>query len=153
MVTIRPVVESDAATLLALAKQCPPLDVHTPYTYWTLSRYFGGTSFVAEVDGRAVGFITSVVSGSTLFVWQIGLLAEHRGSGAAGSLLEAVHRRAVELGLSDIETTITASNGPSNGLFRAYAEKYGATIEVIDEVVVPEHEDLEPEVLFRIRLA
>jgi L-2,4-diaminobutyric acid acetyltransferase len=153
MNTLRSVKDSDAAVLLGLARRCPPLDVHTPYTYWTICRYFGDTSFVVEDEaGVAVGFVTSLVSGETLFLWQIGVLEPWRGAGVSEQLLEAIKDAVIARGLARVETTITPSNGPSNGVFRRYAARLGVEIQMIENVVVPEHEDEEPEVLFRLHL-
>lgn len=40
---IRNVTERDTETLMNLAKNNPPLDVHTPYTYWVIAKYFSRT--------------------------------------------------------------------------------------------------------------
>lgn len=147
---VRPVRGDDAGLLLDLARRCPPLDVHTPYTYWVICHYFGDTSFVAEDDRGPMAFVTGIVSGSTLFVWQIGVVPDRRTAGVAGILLEAIHTRTKELGLTRIETTITPDNGPSNALFSSSARRMGATFDMLDKIVVPEHEGEPPEILFCI---
>src|SRR5690606_20196666 len=49
---IRPTGPDDATLLRSLARRCPPLDLHTPYTYWVQATYFGDTCFVAELGGE-----------------------------------------------------------------------------------------------------
>ena len=93
---LRNVTESDAPVLRALAQRCKPLDVHTPYTYWVLCKFFSGGSFLMLGENNApVGYITSIETENTIFVWQIGILREYRGKGYSQALVQAVSEYAV----------------------------------------------------------
>jgi hypothetical protein len=61
--------EKDSETLFNLAKNNPPLDVHTPYTYWVIAKYFSDTSFILEQNGVPIGFITALETPEFIFIW------------------------------------------------------------------------------------
>lgn len=90
MCNLRSVKEKDASTLRFLAMHCAPLDVHTPYTYWVVAKHYGEGSFILEDNKNPIGFIMTVETSSSLFVWQIGILNGYRGKGLSQKLIEAV---------------------------------------------------------------
>ena len=100
---IRQVQPEDATLLRELARRCPPLDVHTHYTYWVIARYFGKNSFIAEQEGRGAAYITSVENNDTLLIWQIGITEALRGRTDVPALKLAYHTRrlAVDAFLTD----------------------------------------------------
>jgi len=122
-VSLRSVTAQDAVLLHSLARACPPLGVHTHYTYWVQAAFFGQECFVLELDGRPVGFITSVTAGDRQLIWQIGVLQEHRGRGYSRLLIDAVLRTAVMRGRTEVEFSIAPGNDASLAAFRGYAEK------------------------------
>lgn len=150
MLTVRPVNHDDAGLLLGLAKRCPPLDVHTPYTYWVICHSFAETSFVLRDDADPVGFLTGVGRGQELLIWQIGILPAARGQGASVLLLNALEERSAAMGITSFTTTIAPSNAASNGAMRSWCTLQGLTMTRAGTIVVPEHEDDEAEVLLRI---
>lgn len=154
MYTLRNATESDAPRLRRLAQLCPPLDVHTPYTYWVLAKYHGKSSFVLEQDGRPVGFITALEAPSAVFIWQIGILPDHRGQGLSYRLIDAVlgYARGVS---KPLEVTIAADNDASNAAFTGACQKASAALEALDRVVVTDLDDPdfeEAEIRYRITL-
>ena len=133
-VSVRGATPHDAGLLESLAMRCPPLDVHTPYTYWVLSTYFSDSCFVA-IDGEdAVGFITAVANGDRALLWQIGVLPSHRGKRLSQALIASVARWAESRGFSAIELSIDPSNVESHATFRSFAKRVGWEIEHVGEV-------------------
>lgn len=120
-ITLRRVTADDADLLYALVKNCPPLDVHTPYTYWFICRYFYHCSFILEVNDVPVGYVMAVRTDSCVFLWQIGLLPSVRGKGYAQIMIDRVMKCAAKLGLS-VQLSISADNYASNSAFRKYCQ-------------------------------
>ena len=90
MITLRNAAGSDAGLLRHMARSCPPLDLHTSYTYWVAAEYFGSGSYILEDDGICAGYIMTVQTPETIFVWQIGILPEYRGRGLSRRLIDRV---------------------------------------------------------------
>jgi len=152
---IRNVSIQDAPVLRKLASLCPPLDLHTPYTYWLLTFMYNDTCFILEVDDKIAGFITSVYSKNTLFIWQIGILPEFRRQGLSTALLKQVFTKADELGITKINVSIAEDNQSSNGSFQAFCREHGftmqkASVAEITDLITPEFK--EKEVVFEIRI-
>ncbi|MBR1702337.1 MAG: GNAT family N-acetyltransferase [Lachnospiraceae bacterium] len=142
MYTIRNVKESDHAILRDLAKKCPPLDVHTPYTYWVNAKYFGECSFIVESDGEPIGYIMAVDTPSVVFVWQIGILAEHHRKGLSQKLIAACVEYAVKVG-KNMEVTISPDNVASYAAFAHFCQKREMPIKLLEEICVTDIEEQE----------
>jgi L-2,4-diaminobutyric acid acetyltransferase len=108
-----------------LAHDCPPLDLHTPYTYWVISQFFADSCFVLEADGQPAGFISSVGRAKTWFIWQVGILSQHRGRGNSGLLYDALMSWAVAAGLERVGLTIAPDNVASRASIEAYCTRHG----------------------------
>jgi len=152
---IRNVNTQDAPTLRKLASLCPPLDLHTPYTYWLLTFMYSDTCFILEIDDKPVGFITSVYSKKSLFIWQIGILPEYRHQGLSSALLKQVFTKADGLGISKVNVSITEDNQASNKSFETFCKKNGFFMETVGiaevtDLIIPEFK--ETEVVFEISL-
>lgn len=110
------------------------LDENSPYAYLMWAEYFAATSVVAttvEAD-TPVGFVTGFrlpEDPSTVFVWQIGVDADHRGQGIASRLLDALVERT---DAAFIEATVTPDNLASETLFRRLGDRHGATTTVTE---------------------
>lgn len=130
-VTIRSALESDAPLFHALATACPPLDVHTPYTYWVLAFMFRDGCFVAVDNDKPVGFVTTVRRDDTAFLWQIGVKETSRGTGVSTMLIDAVCAWARETGVTQLQLSISSDNAASLGSFRSYATRNGLTFSTI----------------------
>lgn len=124
-VRVRGTTSDDAGLLESLALRCPPLDVHTPYTYWVLSTYFSESCFVAVEGTEPVGFVTAVANRDRALLWQIGILPAHRGKGLSHLLIDAVAGWADGRGFSAIELSIDPANKESHATFRSFAKRAG----------------------------
>jgi len=127
--TIRRVMPSDGGLLRDLVLACPPLDVHTPYTYWVQSAYFSSQCFIAERAGEPVGFLTSVGSGSRILLWQIGVLPEARSQGIALDLVRAMVSWARSHGADSFDVSIAPDNAASLALFERCAADVNGRLE------------------------
>ena len=134
MLTIRPVVESDVSLLLSLANECPPLDIHTPYTYWVLCHLFKAGCFIALENERPIGFITSVVEGKRSLLWQVGVIESHRGQGVAQHLINSVVIYAKRLHLLAVEVSIDPNNINSKSTFLSYTKMHNLSFDQIGTV-------------------
>ena len=121
----------DAILLHSLARECPPLGLHTPYTYWVQAAFFGGECFIAELDHNPTGFITSVTTRDRQLIWQIGVLPDHRRHGYSQLLIDAVVQSAIAQGREGIEFSINPENVASFSAFKAYADRNGLVIHEI----------------------
>jgi len=147
----------DGAALWRIARDSRTLDLNSSYSYLLWCRDFAATSVVArDSHGEPVGFITGYVRPArpqSLVVWQVAVDEAARGRGLAAAMLDGLAARvAREVGIDEIETTVTPDNTPSNRLFTSFAERHGADMEkevLFDAGVFPESGH-EPEVLYRI---
>ena len=151
--TIRSANADDAALLRDLARRCHPLDVHTPYTYWVVSRFFRQGCFLLEHSGEAVGYIMTVDTPECLFVWQIGLLEPWRGRNHSRTPIHAAAEHAARLG-KEIRLSIAPENRASYGAFSAYCRDHGMCLEPCGEISLTDREDRdfrEYEILYRMK--
>ena len=117
---LRPPKTADAAAIYELVTNSGVLDQNSRYLYLLLCRDFSETSVVAECSGQIVGFVTGYrrpESPEVLFVWQIGVSAEHRGRGIAKALLLHLLARVCVNGVCCLEATVADSNQASQRLF------------------------------------
>jgi L-2,4-diaminobutyric acid acetyltransferase len=116
----------------ALIADSPPLDTNSIYCNLLQCTHWSSTSVLAEHDGRVVGFISAYVipeRPDTVFVWQVAVAAEARGTGLGGRMLDAVLEREACAHVQHLETTITADNAASWGLFRSLARRHDAALD------------------------
>ncbi len=112
---------SDGLALHQLVENCPPLDPNSLYCNLLQCSHFADTAVAAECDGELVGFISGFIPPNkpdTLFVWQVAVDASMRGRGLGAQMLNELIERT---GASYMETTVTADNGASWGMFRSFA--------------------------------
>lgn len=153
--SLRAVTAADAAVLRSLAAQCKPLDVHTPYTYWVLSAFFGKQCFIMYNGETPIGFISSITSEDTTFIWQIGLLKEYRGYGLSQRLIEAVADYAKKQ-TRRMCVTIAAANKSSKRAFEGFCGRNGLTMNECETIEVKDLIDpnfYESEVAYEIELS
>lgn len=149
-----PTVE-DGAAIWRLVRDSQVLDVNSSYAYLLWAEHFGETSVLAEVDGKAVGFVTGFrppKAQEVIFVWQVAVDGSMRGRGLARKLLRALVELPGCAGVTHMETTVTPSNGPSRALFRSFGRSMDAPVEVLPyfgEELFPDSGH-EAEELFRI---
>jgi L-2,4-diaminobutyric acid acetyltransferase len=152
---LRRVQDADASLLQSLARACPPLDVHTPYTYWVLCHYYSDSCFLLESSGQAIGFITSMVMPDLAFIWQVGLLEPQRKKGYSAILYDVVAKSALRRGLKRVQLSIDESNHDSINATSRYCEQRGYALEAVDSLTLDDrlHLDFsEAETVFEIRL-
>lgn len=128
-ITIRNATGGDSAVLHALAADCAPLTVHTPFTYWAIVFNYPDYIFILEEAGRAVGFISALPTEKRggVFIWQIGLLPQYRGKGFSRKLIRAlIDKHAAR---KKFIVTIDPDNAPSMSAFRAAAKSYGTGLQ------------------------
>ncbi len=142
---IRRAREDDFRAVAAFVATCPPLEAYPQHVYRILLRT-AGPCFVAEAEGRIVGWVAGLARHDrpeTWFLWQIGVVPEMQGRGLGGRLLEAVEAALREAGLRRIELTIDPENDPSRRLFEkaAYAnagDEEGPTVDAAGRPAVPD---------------
>ncbi|MFF2084076.1 diaminobutyrate acetyltransferase [Nocardia sp. NPDC058176] len=139
----------DGAQLWRIARDSQVLDVNSSYAYLLWCRDFAATSLIAEIDGRAAGFVIGYVrpdAPDTVFVWQIAVDAEFRGRGLAGGILHALLDSVAGAGITTLETTISPGNTASQALFSAVARERGAdlrTVSLFEENDFPDSHEAE----------
>jgi GNAT superfamily N-acetyltransferase len=134
-VTIRPLAAQDRkawaplwAGYLKFYKETLPTDV----TEQTFKRLVGGMEpmfgLVAEVDGRIVGFTHCVVHRSTwareiyVYLEDLFVAPDVRGSGAGRALIEAVYRRADAMGADRVYWHTQEGNATARELYDRIAK-------------------------------
>lgn len=126
---IRQPERGDAAAMLALVEESGVLEPNTCYAYLLVCTHFADTSIAAVNGDELRGFIAGYLipeRPDTVFVWQIGVAAAARGAGLGKRmLLELVRSPGCE-NVRFLETTVTPSNEPSQGLFRSFAREVDA---------------------------
>lgn len=110
------------------------LDVNSTYAYLLMATDFADTSIVAVRDGDLCGLITGYhppARPEVLFVWQVAVAESARGTGLAGTMLDALaHRvRTIRHGHPiTVEATVAPGNAPSRALFGAFAQRHGVSL-------------------------
>lgn len=141
-ITLRRPTKDDGYRLHQLIAQCPPLDTNSIYCNLLQCSHFADTAVVAERAGDMVGSVTGYrlpARPETLFIWQVAVHEQARGQGLARRMLEAIVSREECRGITHLETTITADNAASWGLFRGFARHLGAEISWSEHFRQAEH--------------
>jgi len=117
-----------------VARASGELDLNSSYMYLVFARDFAKTCRVALVKDHVVAFVLGYRrpdDPDRLFVWQIAVDEQHRGSGLAGRLLDEVISTPVDDGsaVTHVETTITEDNTASRRLFASFAARWNAPLE------------------------
>lgn len=155
-VKIRPprLEHGDGEAMWRLARESGVLEENAEYTYHMFSHFFGEACVVAEIDGRAAGFIAGFRPPDrrdSVFVWQIAVDQQFRGRGIAAAMLHGLVER-LSPEVQFLEATVAPSNEASQRAFRGVARDLNTLcLETVlfpgDRFGGPCHED---EVLFRI---
>jgi L-2,4-diaminobutyric acid acetyltransferase len=101
---------------------CPPLTLHTPYTYWVMLSRSAGLCVGAFERENLVGMALAIPTlERRAFVWQIGVRPQFRGLHVGRHLLERIWQAAEQAGLDSLETTIGRNNEASAATFSGFA--------------------------------
>jgi L-2,4-diaminobutyric acid acetyltransferase len=126
--------EDDAIAMRRLVADTAVLDVNSTYAYLLMATDFADTSIVAMRDGELCGLITGYhppTRPEVLFVWQVAVARSARGSGLAGTMLDALAHRVRTLRHGHpitVEATVAPGNAPSRALFGAFAQRHGVSL-------------------------
>lgn len=161
-IQVRPASATDAELLQDLAALCPPLEVHTAFSYWIMLQSRAGVGLIAtNGEGHAVGFLTAQVQAEgaprerCAYIWQIGVIEDYRSAGVARRLLDEMWQRADGLQVTEFRVTIEPGNLASISVFSAWAAALGGelrrvgTLELTDKA---QHRDTH-ETLYSLRVA
>lgn len=133
MPRLRKPTAKDGAEIWKLVARSAPLDENSMYCNLLQADHFRDTCVLAELDGRAVGWVSGYVMPNdpgTLFVWQVAVADEARGMGLGLLMLEHLRGRLAGEGVTRLQTTITADNEASWALFRKFARLHGTNLGV-----------------------
>lgn len=137
---LKKVDENDFSIMKHLALKCPPLDVHTSYTYWVVSKLFGEYCFLAKDGEKPIGYIMCVKNDSVLLIWQIGILKEYRKKGISKLLIEAVFDNIKDKNI-DIYVTISDTNKDSYYSFYNFCLANNYSFSKIDYISIDDIDD------------
>lgn len=146
---------NDGAQIHSLIAICKPLDLNSTYAYLLLCHHYADTCVVARSEGRVTGFISGYIpprTPNTLFVWQVAVRPEARGTRLGVRMLTHLLMRDTLSDARFLETTVSPSNLASRRMFQRFAEKIAAPIEertLFDRTAFG-GEDHEEEVLLKI---
>ncbi|MDP2697900.1 diaminobutyrate acetyltransferase [Thalassospira sp.] len=122
---------TDGAAVNDLIAQCKPLDENSVYCNLLQCSHFAATCALAELDGEIVGFVSGYIvpeHRERLFVWQVAVSPKARGLGLGKSLILDILDRPICYNVREVQTTITTSNAPSQGVFRSLARTLEADV-------------------------
>lgn len=117
----------------ALVGACPPLDVNSPYCNLVQCAYFAATSAIAHAGGRTVGFVSGFLPPErpgVLFVWQVAVHEQARGSGLGQKLIADILSRSACRAVAWVHTTVTPDNQASRRMFGKLADALGTQLAV-----------------------
>ena len=150
---------TDGHEVNSLIARCKPLDTNSTYCNLLQCLHFSDTCMLAEdEDGVLLGFISAYrkpAEPNTLFVWQVAIDKRARGEGLGRTLLDTLLGSDACAGVTHVETTITADNAPSWGLFESLARSQ-ATGQGVRHVLFDQQRHFNggssSEILYRIAL-
>ncbi|MEQ9259880.1 MAG: diaminobutyrate acetyltransferase [Roseovarius sp.] len=128
---LRKPVPEDGAEIWALIRACKPLDENSMYCNLIQCDHFRDTCVMAELGGKSAGWVSAYVMPNdpeTLFVWQVAVSEEARGTGLGTLMLKSLLAREECATVKRLQTTITRDNGASWALFRKFADQSGAKL-------------------------
>jgi L-2,4-diaminobutyric acid acetyltransferase len=129
---IRPMTQTDFASVYQLVQNSGALDVHTPYTYWVMLNVCGGLGLVYERDHTVAGFVAGLAPfrmPDEALVWQIAVQPQWQRQGIGMRLLDDFASTARSRGFRSLCVTISPSNVASRQLFLRFAEHIGSCVE------------------------
>ncbi|MBK0327987.1 diaminobutyrate acetyltransferase [Rhodobacteraceae bacterium F11138] len=122
----------DGAAIWELVRACKPLDENSMYCNLIQCDHFRETCVVAELNGKIAGWVSAYVlpdDPETVFVWQVAVSPDARGSGLGTLMLAELLQRDVCADITRLQTTITADNEASWSLFKRFANRQDAKLD------------------------
>ncbi len=136
-VQLRNCTPADVEGIARFIASCPPLDLHTSFTYWVTFEYWGDLCFAARLGGRIVGYASAIGSGrdgEVLYLWQVGVADELRSTGLGRRLIESVADAGRRRGFRELQVSIAPGNEASFRAFSGFATSLGQPLERAGEV-------------------
>ncbi len=118
----------DGAALWRLVQASGTLELNSAYFYLLFASDFGQTCLVAEIGDQVVGAVIGYhppQQPHTAFVWQVGLLPQHRGKGLGSALLHAWLALPANQSCHWVTATVAPDNTASLALFQRLARELG----------------------------
>ncbi|MEN6379478.1 MAG: GNAT family N-acetyltransferase [Methanofastidiosum sp.] len=134
---IRNCTVEDVENVRKFVNACKPLELHTPFTYWTLFNYFSNLCFLMIEGEELIGFISGIRSSldkDVVYLWQIGISKEQRGKNYALLLIDHFIKAVIDMDCNKIQVSISPENQASYNTFVKYAKKNSYTFAKIGEV-------------------
>lgn len=128
-ITLNPPEDTDGSAVSDLIDRCPPLDTNSGYCNLLQCSHFSDTCVIAKMDSKTVGFVSGYrlpKANHTLFIWQVAVDSDARGTGLAQKMIRNILERHPDV--THIETTITEDNNASWALFERIAKNYNAPL-------------------------
>jgi L-2,4-diaminobutyric acid acetyltransferase len=136
-VAVRHCVSADVEAVMYFVNSCPPLDLHSSFTYWVTLEYWGEMCFVAMDCEQIIGYVSAIGSGhddTTFYLWQIGVSGGFRSRGIAQRLIGAVVQAARTHGYHQMQVSIALDNDLSLRAFQRFALSADTTLRQCGEV-------------------
>lgn len=115
---IRPLMESDAAEVAAIAAQSPGAAQWPESSYRSLTAH-GIWGWVAEGGGRIRGFLVGRITGDQAELLNLAVLTAQRRRGVGAELLQTFVQTLAERGIREIFLEVRESNAAAVAFYRA----------------------------------
>lgn len=140
----------DGPRVSDLIANCPPLDENSRYCNLLQCSHFSDTCVSAWMGDELVGFVSGYIpprQPDTYFLWQIAVAAAARGQNLTQRMLDFVLELPACQQVTQLQTTITDDNEPSQRVFAKLAKRREADIRhepfFTREVHFDDHHDTE----------
>ncbi|GGH20801.1 diaminobutyrate acetyltransferase [Cribrihabitans marinus] len=123
----------DGADIWELVRECKPLDENSMYCNLVQCDHFRDTCVLAELNGKTAGWVSAYVipdDPETVFVWQVAVSEDARGTGLGSLMLRELVSRDECADVTRMQTTITSNNDASWSLFRRFARSQRTKLDV-----------------------
>lgn len=122
----------DGTAIHELIARCRPLDENSIYCNLLQCSHFSDTCVIAEEDGEIRGFVSGYIvpdAPERLFIWQVAVAPEARGNSLGRRMILEILNRPEQSDVTELHTSITPDNKPSQGVFSSVADFLDADVE------------------------
>jgi len=147
-----------AEKLYSFVRNCPPLDIHSAFTYWVLQQYQSNYCFAAiDKNQHVVGIVSGILNSentNTVYLWQLGVVPDFRNTRLASRLILTFFRAVKENNIKYIEFSIDQNNKRSMNSALRFAKRYDLRLQEVGRIYLQsdETEKVTFETLFRIKV-